>query len=291
MSVNSLMMPYGFPNMYDSYTSQVFLNDTTGLNLFTPPFNSFMYPNYGMSMTDSIFNMPLTGCMPFAGCMPYAGAIPFTGTTPTTMPYMGGGYGDMSKYYEQMIDNQVNYQQKTRAAEIKLNAAQSNMRQKALVLNEKILQNEQDQVMSAFNDYVSAVKQFHGGDASEEDLINKAKDAYYEQFKKNIQDDLREHGSNSFMHGFKKILSFGISNSTSAEDNIAKISGQPKGRTEDHWETVGNVSGGAVYGVATATGSMFAPKFLSKLPKTGKFALVTAVVTAASVALSKLFDD
>ena len=157
MSVNSLMMPYGFPNMYDSYTSQVFLNDTTGLNLFTPPFNSFMYPNYGMSMTDSIFNMPLTGCMPFAGCMPYAGAIPFTGTTPTTMPYMGGGYGDMSKYYEQMIDNQVNYQQKTRAAEIKLNAAQSNMRQKALVLNEKILQNEQDQVMSAFNDYVSAV--------------------------------------------------------------------------------------------------------------------------------------
>ena len=93
------------------------------------------------------------------------------------------------------------------------------------------------------------------------------------------------------MHGFKKILSLGCSNSISAEDNIAKISGQPKGKTEEHWESVGNAVGGATWGTAIATGSMFAPKFLGKMPKTGKFALITGACTAIGWIVGKLTND
>ncbi len=268
MSVNSLMMPSMYPWMCDTYSSQVFLNDMTGLNIYTPPFNSCFCPTFPMmNMNDSIWNMP---CMP---CMPS-----FTGDCNGMSSY----YPNMDNYYEKMMENQVKYQQQTRSADITLNAAQRNMRQKGLTLNEKIQLNEQDQIMSAFNDYVEAARQYYGDEGSDEDLKNTALDAYQQQFSKTIQKDIRENGSNSLWHGYKKVITLGYADGCSAEDNIAKITGQRKGKMESLKESAGSALAGTTYGLA-AGGILQSSKVVSKIPylsKSPKLWLVAVIGTA-----------
>lgn len=268
MSINSLMMPSMYPWMCDTYSSQVFLNDMTGLNIYTPPFTSCFCPSFPMmNMNDSIWNMP---CMP---CMPS-----FTGDCNGTSSY----YPNMDNYYEKMMENQVKYQQQTRSADIALNAAQRNMRQKGLTLNEKIQLNEQDQIMSAFNDYVEAARQYYGDEGSDEDLKNTALDAYQQQFSKTIQKDIRENGSNSLWHGYKKVITLGYADGCSAEDNIAKITGQKKGKMESLKESAGSALAGTTYGLA-AGGILQSSKVVSKIPylsKSPKLWLVAVIGTA-----------
>ena len=214
---------FGYPNMYDSYSNQVFLNDLTGMNWYTPSFNYNMFNP--MDMQSSIFN-----CMPY--CMP-------------NMNYNSDTYyQNMDKYYENMMNNQVRYQQRTREADITLNAAYKNMRQKGLVLNEKIQLNEQEQIMPAFKDYVESVRSYYGKDADDEDLKNTALELYQQQFGNTIQKDIRTNGSDSFLHGLKQVGLLGFGDKTSAEDNIAKITGQPKGKTEKYKEWGGNALAG-----------------------------------------------
>lgn len=231
------MPMFGFPNMYDSYSNQVFLNDMTGMNLYTPPFNYNMGLGYGMDMNSSLFN-----------CMPYC------------MPYMNYGsdsyYQNMDKYYQNMMENQVKYQQRTREADITLNAAYKNMRQKGLVLNEKIQLNEQDQIMPAFNDYIESVRSYYGKDANEEDLKNTALELYQQQFGNTIQKDIRTEGTDSFTHGLKQVGFLGFGDKNSAEDTISKITGQPKGKTEKYKEWGGNaLAGVGLTGIALAASS------------------------------------
>lgn len=269
MSVNSLMMPSMYPWMCDTYSNQVFLNDMTGLNLYTPPFDSCFCPTFPMmNMNDSIWNMP---CM--SPCMPT-----FTGDC-TGMPSY---YQNMDNYYDRMMENQVKYQQKTRSADITLNAAQRNMRQKGLTLNEKIQLNEQDQIMPAFRDYVEAARQYYGDEGSAEDLKNTALDAYQQQFSKTIQKDIRENGSNSLWHGYKKVITLGYADGCSAEDNIAKITGQKKGKMESLKESAGSALAGTTYGLA-AGGILQSSKVVSKIPylsKSPKLLVVAAIGTA-----------
>ncbi len=238
--ISSMMPMFGYPNMYDSYSSQVFLNDLTGMNWFTPPFNysTGLGFGYGMDMNSSLFNY----------------------TTPWSMPYMNYNsdsyYQNMDKYYENMMNNQVKYQQRTREADITLNAAYKNMRQKGLVLNEKIQLNEQSQILPAFNAYVESVRSYYGKDANEEDLKNTALELYQQQFGNTIQKDIRTNGTDSYLHGMKEILLFPTR--ISAEDNIAKITGQPKGKTEKYKEWAGN----ATTGVALTGGALALSKKL-----------------------------
>lgn len=284
MSVNSLMMPYPFfgPNMCDAYSNQVLLNDKTNLSLFTPPYNSTgFYPSFTggcpmpfMGMDSSIFSNPYS--MPFMGSsMPY----------PSFYPAMD------NNYYEKMMENQVNYQQQTRSADIKLNAAQRNLRQKGLTLNEKIQLNEQEQIMPAFKEYVEAVKQYYGYEGSEEDLKNTALDSYQQQFGKTIQRDIRENGSNSLWHGFKEVITLGYADGTSAEQNIAEITGQKEGKLESLKESTGNALAGTTLGLATG-GVLKSKSVISKLPflkKSPKLWIPAAIGTVVGWLFGKVF--
>ncbi len=253
-------MPMTYPLGGDSYSNQVFLNDMTGLNLFTPPFNSFMpgvFP--GMSMNDSLFNYNYS--MPYS--MPYC------------MPGNNTYYQNMEKYYENMMNSQISYQQKTREADITLNAAQRSLRQNGKNLRGKIVTDEQDQVMTAFNKYVESVQEYYGDKGSYEDLKNTALDTYEQQFGKDIQTELRENGCNSYLHGLKKVGTLGLASKRSAEDNIALITGQPKGKSEKYKEWAGNATAGAGLGVI---GGLTVPKLLksAKSPKLMPLVLIGA---------------
>lgn len=259
LGISPMMPMFGYPNMYDSYSNQVFLNDLTGMNWYTPPFG-IGFDGIGMDMNSSIF-----------------------GNIPYTMPYMNYNsdsyYQNMDKYYENMMNNQVKYQQRTREADITLNAAYKNMRQKGLVLNEKIQLNEQSQIYQAFQEYVESVRSYYGKDANEEDLKNTALELYQQQFGNTIQKDIRTQGTNSFVHGMKELLIF--PSKTSAEDNIAKITGQAKGKSEKYKEWAGNATTGAILG---ETALLFSKKLrdfcgitgFKDIRKIGKAGLISA---------------
>lgn len=271
-------MPFGFGNTFDSYSNQVMLNDMTGFNLFTPPFNMPMMP--GFSMNDSIFNS-----MSYNMNMPVA-------------PSFTGDYNQsMEQYYEKMMENQVKYQKKSREADISINAAQRNMRQKGLQLHEKIELNERDQIIPAFNEYLNSIRSYYGEECSEEDLLNTALQHYEEQFQKTIQKDIRENCSGSFMSGLKQVGLLGFADKTSAEENVAKITGQQEGKSEKLWKSAGNATAGAVWGLAAGTAiPHFGPKvpILNKFVKPGGNAKITlglAVGAAAGWLLGKIFNN
>ena len=76
-------MDFTYPGLFNQYSSQVLLNDMTGMNLY-PPMGFTMGYDYGMGMDSSIFN-----CSPYnmGGYM-----MPFT-----------GNYEQYDKYQKQLI--------------------------------------------------------------------------------------------------------------------------------------------------------------------------------------------
>lgn len=263
-------MPYmpSYPLGEDSYSNQVFLNDLTGLNWYTPPFNM---PMHGMGMDESLFD--------------YSYSMPMPYTMPV-MPGFDSYYQNMDKYYENMMNNQINYQQRTREADITLNAAQRSLKQNGKNLRNKIVTNEQDQVMNAFNKYVESVQEYYGDKGSYEDLKNTALDTYEQQFGKDIQTELRENGSDSYWHGVKKVASLGFASKRSAEDNIALITGQPKGKTEKYKEWAGNATAGIGLGFL---GGLTIPKIFKNV-KSPKLKTVALVGAAAGWAYGRVLD-
>lgn len=243
-----IMPNFGFMNMCDPYSSQVYMNDLTGFNTFVPPFNNFMMP--GMCMDDSIFN-----------CNPYGGV----------MPYMGGL--NMDSYYKQMVE----YQQKSREADNDLNASLREMRQAKRNLEYKIASNEQEQILPAFQAYVDSVSSYYGDKGTPEEMRNTALDLYEQQTGKSLQNQIRENDKwGSFGHGLKQVGLLGFGDNVSAEQNIAKITGQPEGKTESLLKSTGNASAGAVYGLAAG--------LLTK----GKQAAATAGVAPQAARITKV---
>ncbi len=241
-----LMPNFGFPNMCDGYSSQVYLNNMTGFDSYIPPFNN-NFCNPWMSMDDSVFNCPQYQ-MPYMGCAP--------------------GY-NMDNYYKQMVD----YQQKSREADATLKKTMRDMRQARRTLEDKIINNEQQQILPAFKEYVNKVAAYNGDtDGSYEDMKNTAIDMYEEQTGKALQTHIRENGNSSFVHGLKEVGFLGFGDKVSAEQNIAKITGTKEGKTEGVLKSAGNATAGAAYGLA---GALLAPKVsAAKLPKVQKLPVI-----------------
>ncbi len=226
---------YGlYPNLYNN---QVALNDLTGLDIY-PPYGMGIDPM--LSMNGSIF-----------------GAYPGMGMGGMYMPFMptftGGGYNyedyykNYQKYQDFMIDNQINYQQKMRNANLRINAPEEGIVKQATILHEKIIQNEQQQIQQAYKTFKESVRAMYG-DADETQIANRASTLYKQVNGCSVTDDIRKHGRDSFTQGFLQTLTFGFADKKTAEENIAELTGQPVGRSENAKKMAGNVVGGAVVG-------------------------------------------
>ena len=245
MSGDSWAMPmcptFGYPNMYDPYSSQVFMNDLTGFNTYIPPYTGYSMP--WMGMNDSIFN-----------CPSYT-QIPFT-----------GGYSS-SDYYKQMVD----YQKQSREADASMKKATRELRQARRNLEDKIANNEQEQIIPAFNEYVNKVRAYNGDeDSSDEDMRSAALDMYEEQTGKSLQTQIRENGSSSFVHGLKEVGFLGFGDKISAEQNIAQITNTKEGRTDSILKSAGNATAGAAWGVTAGLLVPKVPTFVDKVPVLNK---------------------
>ena len=171
---------YGlYPNLYNN---QVALNDLTGLDVY-PPYGMGIDPM--LSMNGSIF-----GAYPGFGM---GMGMPFMPT------FTGGGYNyedyykNYQKYQDFMIDNGINYQEKMRNADLRLNAPQEGILKQATILHEKIMQNEQEQILQAYNAFKNSVRAMYGDNADETTGINIVKRA--------IEEPLRQIVENAGLEG------------------------------------------------------------------------------------------
>lgn len=184
-----------------------------------------------------------------------------------------------SRYQLQTIQNQRNN-------EVQINAPMEAIQGKAAVLNEKIVANEQEQIMGAWNSYIEAVRNAYPN-ADEETIIARAKTHYQQIYGNSLNDDVRKYGDSSFAHGFKKTITFGLYHGKSAEDNISSLTGEPVGKMEGYKK----IGGGIAAGATLAAGSLVAIKGAKYLPKLGWRGLVVGGILAAGAAIGGLFSS
>ena len=223
-------MDFTYPGLFNQYSSQVLLNDMTGMNLY-PPMGFTMGYDYGMGMDSSIFN-----CSPYnmGGYM-----MPFT-----------GNYEQYDKYQKQLIQSQVRQQQNMREADNALNSAQRSIRQNLINLGENINKNEQDLIMPAFRELTRSIDLYNGGNSDPKALKDQALETYERQMGKTLQAHIREHGDGSFVSGLKQIGFLTLGNNISAEENISEITGNPVSKKEKYQKMAGNGLAGATWGGA-----------------------------------------
>ncbi len=219
-------LTYGmFPSMYNN---QIALNDLSGLDLYNPM----------LSMDGSIFGMPMSPMM----------GMPFTG-------FGGMNYDQYYKNYDEyqdfMINSRMRQQQKWRDADLHLNSPLEGIKKQAANVHEKIMRNEQQQIQEAYNNFRESVRRLYGN-ASEQEINDRAATLYTQIIGKTIYDDIRNYGRDSFTQGLYQTLSLGIADGTTAEENISQITGQPVGRREKIKKIAGNATGGAVIGAGGA---------------------------------------
>lgn len=237
------------PGMYgiapNYYTNQIAMNDLSGLDLYAP---TGMAMDPMLTMNGSIFGSPMMGMGGFG----YGGmgmGMPY--------PMMGGSgnyedyYRNYERYQDFMINNQVRQQQKMRNADLQLNSPQEGIKKQAAILHEKIMRNEQEQILQAYASFKESVRSLYGDQASDEQIANRASTLYAQITGKSIPDDIREHGRDSLTQGFMQTVTFGLADGKSAEENISALTGQPVGRKDKTKKVIGNVAGGALVGGAT----------------------------------------
>lgn len=276
------------PGMYgiapNYYTNQIAMNDLTNLDLYAP---TGMAMDPMLTMNGSIFGSPMMGMGGFG----YGG---MGMGMPYSMMGMGGNYEqyyqNYEKYQDFMINNQVRQQQKMRNADLQLNSPQEGIQKQAKILHEKILQNEQEQILQAYASFKESVRHMYGDNATDEQIANRASTLYAQVTGKSITDDIREHGRDSFTQGFMKTVTFGLADGKSAEENISALTGQPVGRKDKASKIAGNITGGALVGGATFLGSSFLCKALKIGAKSKTFWGVLAGAAAGigtAIATSK----
>ncbi len=208
MSINAMMNPMMYPMM-------------------NPMYNSYMTQAglYDMYNGGSIFGM-----------MPS-----FTG-----MNY-DSYFNNMKNYLNFTSDYNLQLVENQRRNELRINAVDEGIRSAASVLNDKIKANEQEQILGAFENLVNAVARKYPGE-TEKDIINRAKSSYQSIYDTSINNDIRANGNGSFKQGLYQVLSFGLANNVTAEENIAALTGQPEAKSSKIEKALGRATGGALMG-------------------------------------------
>lgn len=221
------------------------------------------------------------------------------------MPYSSMGFDPNKSYFENMKDQQrqwneyyIDQQKMNRQNDVELNSPMEAVRETASNLKDKILHDEQDQIMTAYQKYFDSVANAYAGTNTTREELNSRALTMYTQLNggKTLIQDLREHGHSSFVQGLIQATSLGFYAKDSVEDNIAKITNQEVPICEKASQNAGRVAGVAtigasVYGITKLmkgnTGKMltYARKFM------GSKAGIAAMVTAAAVATLTFFKD
>lgn len=181
------------------------------------------------------------------GGMPYSGMVG---------SYNNQSYFDNMKQYQQFYsDYYVDQQKLQRNQDLRVNSPLEAIKGKYVILKDKITRGEEDQILKAYKDFSTAVANAYGpGEPSE---IGARAATLYATLNggTSIIDDIRENCRGSFGTGFNGAVTFGTSDTTSAEDLISQITGSEVGSKDKREKFNGRAIGAAtvstVAGIAT----------------------------------------
>ena len=184
---------------------------------------------------------------------------PMMGMYGSIMPGMGFGGYDYSQYFD-TAKNWLNFQndygllavQNQRNFQIKSGAPESAVAGAITNLQMKITGNEQEQIIGAVENLKNALRMKYPN-ASEEEINAYVRAEYQNATGTTLLGDIKGYGSTSFGQGLKQGLGFGLfADRYTADENIAKITGQPVSRTDNMQKIagkyVGSASTGAIIG-------------------------------------------
>ena len=225
-----------------------------------------MSVNFGMvnpSAGLSIMDMPILNAYSGAG-MNMNGVTPYAGG-------MYGGFGILNPQYQMQtmqqwdnfgIDRQVSMYQNQNNAQFRMQGQNNSIARQIQVLSSQIKADNQDNVKAEYDKLLAAVKSAYGSQVNknlsaedqEAQIRAYAEQLYAQQTGAYITDDIRANSSSSFMSGVKQILTFGLGNKTTADENIARIEGTSQTSKSKAAKIAGNVVGG-LFGGLLAVGS------------------------------------
>ena len=172
------------------------------------------------------------------------------------------GYGMMFNpstqinYMNQMdqfgIDRQVNLYKGQNNAQYQMSAQTDGISRQVQILSQKAQNNEQNNIQAEYNRLVAAVKDTYGSqmaglsaDQQEAQAKAYAERIYAQQTGAMLTDDLERNGNGSFLAGFKQVVTLGLGNRTTAQENISKITGAKLTTAETSKKYLGYAAGGA----------------------------------------------
>ena len=255
------------------YYNQVALNDLSDMNLTLPVVNSI---DPMLSMNNSIFNgmgYNMGYNMGFPQFMPT-----FTANNPQNY------WENLEQYDNFMIDRQIRRQERMREADLRLNAPQEGIQRQAELLHDKILRDEQEQIQTAYRQFIDSVKQMYPN-ATPEQIESKAELFYRQINQTGVFEDIRKNGKGSFEQGFLQSLTFGLADGKTAEENVSDLTGLPVGRTENVKRIAGKVVGGAAAGGVVTLATIPLLKALKVGAKSKTFWGILAGTAAAVISM------
>ena len=162
-------------------------------------------------------------------------------------------YEQMQKMQTQMMDYNLEMQERNRQNQFAINTPYVNIDNAIMVLHEKIVQNEQDQIWGSVTALKEAVRAAYDPDGKMDDatLTAQANSIYMKKVGCTMQDDIRNNGHSSLAGGFLNTFMGGFfGDSVSPEENIARLNGQPESETSKKWRKTGNILGDVTNGAA-----------------------------------------
>ena len=150
------------------------------------------------------------------------------------------------------VNRQVNLYKSQNNAQYQMSAQTDGISRQVQILSQKAQNNSQNSIQSEYNRLVAAVKDTYGSqmtglseDQQEAQAKAYAERIYAQQTGSMLTDDLSRNAGGSFVEGFKQVITFGLGNRTTSQENIAKITGTKLSTEETTKKYLGYAAGGA----------------------------------------------
>ena len=161
------------------------------------------------------------------------------------------------KLEDDNIERQVRREQKVASAKFRVESPDKNIASELGDLNKYVTDDEQYKVTDAYKQLEQQVKDKYkarGVIISDKDARSEIETQYYQQYNKNLLDDVEENGSGYFGQGFKEGLGCGLgyllteNKNKTGKDNVNYITGHHRSTGDDAKMWTGRILAGAATG-------------------------------------------
>lgn len=184
---------------------------------------------------NSIYNQSIFGGNGF-GSFGYS-SIPFAG--------YGMNMDQMLQYQQQYTDASLAMNKRNKAASQLSTANDDSVSRQVASLQRQVQGNKQENIMQEYNKLLETVRQLYEDagytDVSENQVKATAEKLYAQNTGNALVDDIKAHSDNSFVQGFKNVITFGIAARQNSNENIQQITGE---NANNAASVAGKVAGG-----------------------------------------------